>query len=258
MKLEGKRAVITGGGRGIGAAVASALAEEGASVVVSARSENEIESVAEELRGRGHTAWAVPCDVTDPAQIHGLAETAAERLGQVDILVNNAGTVTTAPLKSLTLESWNRTLAVNATGVFLCTKAFLPGMVERGWGRVVNVASIAGKTGGPYISAYSASKHAVLGFTRSIAAEVATTGVTVNAVCPGYVDTPMTDRSVERIVEKTGADPEKVRETMRRTSPQNRLMEPQEVALLVLNLCDPGARGMNGQAVVIDGGGVQS
>ena len=258
MELEGKRAVITGGGRGIGAAVASALAEEGASVVVSARSENEIESVAEELRGRGHTAWAVPCDVTDPAQIHGLAETAAERLGQVDILVNNAGTVTTAPLKSLTLESWNRTLAVNATGVFLCTKAFLPGMVERGWGRVVNVASIAGKTGGPYISAYSASKHAVLGFTRSIAAEVATTGVTVNAVCPGYVDTPMTDRSVERIVEKTGADPEKVRETMRRTSPQNRLMEPQEVALLVLNLCDPGARGMNGQAVVIDGGGVQS
>ena len=169
-------------------------------------------------------AWAVPCDVTDPAQIFGLAEIAGERLGRVDILVNNAGTVSSAPLKSLTLETWNHILAVNATGVFLCTKAFLPGMVERGWGRVVNVASIAGKTGGPYISAYAASKHAVLGFTRSVAAEVATTGVTVNAVCPGYVDTPMTDRSVERIVEKTGADPEAVRETMRRTSPQNRLM----------------------------------
>jgi NAD(P)-dependent dehydrogenase (short-subunit alcohol dehydrogenase family) len=258
MKLEGRGAVITGGGRGIGAAVASALAAEGASVMVSARSENEIESVAGELRQRGHTAWAVPCDVTDPAQIFGLAETAAERLGQVDILINNAGTVTSAPLKALTLETWNRTLAVNATGVFLCTKAFLPGMVERGWGRVVNVASIAGKTGGPYISAYAASKHAVLGFTRSVAAEVATTGVTVNAVCPGYVDTPMTDRSVERIVEKTGADPEKVRDTMRRTSPQNRLMQPEEIALAVVNLCDPGARGMNGQAVVIDGGGVQS
>lgn len=258
MKLEGKTAVITGGGRGIGAAVATALAAEGVSVVVSARSENEIEGVAEELRDRGYAAWAVPCDVTDPTQIFELAETAADRLGQIDILINNAGTVTTAPLKSLTLETWNSTLAVNATGVFLCTKAFMPGMIERGWGRVVNIASIAGKTGGPYISAYSASKHAVIGFTRSIAAEVATTGVTVNAVCPGYVDTPMTDRSVEHIVEKTGADPEKVRDTMRRTSPQNRLMDPEEIALLVVNLCDPGARGMNGQAVVIDGGGVQS
>jgi NAD(P)-dependent dehydrogenase (short-subunit alcohol dehydrogenase family) len=258
MRLEGRGAVITGGGRGIGAAVASVLAAEGAAVVVSARTEQEIEAVAGELRGRGHAAWAVPCDVTDPAQVLGLAATAGERLGQVDILINNAGTVTSTPLKSLTLEIWNRTMAVNATGVFLCTKAFLPGMVERGWGRVVNVASIAGKTGGPYISAYSAAKHAVLGFTRSVAAEVATTGVTVNAVCPGYVDTPMTDRSVERIVEKTGADPERVRETMRRTSPQNRFMEPAEVALLVVNLCDPGARGMNGQALVLDGGGVQS
>ncbi|MFQ5348930.1 MAG: SDR family NAD(P)-dependent oxidoreductase [Thermoanaerobaculia bacterium] len=258
MKLEGKTAVITGGGRGIGAVVAGALAEEGVSVVVSARSQSEIEGVAEELRGRGHTAWAVSCDVTDPAQIFALAEAAGEHLGRVDILVNNAGTVTSMPLKALTLETWNHTLAVNATGVFLCTKAFLPGMIESGWGRVVNIASIAGKTGGPYISAYSASKHAVIGFTRSVAAEVATTGVTVNAVCPGYVDTPMTDRSVERIVEKTGADPETVRETMRRTSPQNRLMEPQEVALQVVNLCDPGAKGINGQAVVVDGGGVQS
>jgi NAD(P)-dependent dehydrogenase (short-subunit alcohol dehydrogenase family) len=258
MKLEGKTAVITGGGRGIGAAVAEALAEEGVSLVVSARSEDEIESVAAGLRDRGHAAWAVPCDVTDPAQVFGLAETAGERLGPVDILINNAGTAPSAPLKSLSLDVWNHTLAVNATGVFLCTKAFLPGMVERGWGRVVNIASIAGKTGGPYISAYAASKHAVIGFTRSVAAEVATTGVTVNAVCPGYVDTPMTDRSVQRIVEKTGAEPEAVRDTMRRTSPQNRLMEPDEVALAVLNLCHPGARGMNGQAVVIDGGGVQS
>ena len=258
MKLEGRTAVVTGGGRGIGAAVAGALAEEGASVVVSARSEKEIESVAAELRGAGHTAWAVPCDVTDPVQVFALAETAGERLGRVDILVNNAGMVISAPLKSLSLEIWNQIMAVNATGVFLCTKAFLPGMVERGWGRVVNVASIAGKTGGPYISAYSASKHAVIGFTRSVAAEVATSGVTVNAVCPGYVDTPMTDGSVDRIVEKTGADPDQVRDTMRRASPQNRLMDPEEVALMVVNLCHPGARGVNGQAVVIDGGGVQS
>ena len=257
-RLEGKAAVVTGGGRGIGAAVALALAEAGASVVVSARSRDEIEAVAGELRDRGHVAWAVPCDVTDPAQVFTLAETAGEHLGRIDILVNNAGIVTSAPLRSLTLETWNRILAVNATGVFLCTKAFLPGMVERGWGRVVNVASIAGKTGGPYISAYAASKHAVIGFTRSLAAEVATTGVTVNAVCPGYVDTPMTDGSVARIVEKTGADPETVRETMRRTSPQNRLMQPEEVALAVVNLCDPAARGINAQAVVVDGGGVQS
>jgi len=256
--LAGRRAVITGGGRGIGAAVAEALADRGAAVVVSARTTDEIESVAAGVRDRGGRAWAVTCDVTEPGQIEALAAAGVELMGGVDILVNNAGIARSAPLKALSLEEWNLIQSVNVTGVFLCTQALLPGMIERNWGRVVNIASIAGKMGAPYIAAYSASKHAVIGFTRSVAMEVATTGVTVNAVCPGYVDTPMTADSVQNIVDKTGHDPELVMKNLRAMSPQNRLMESEEVAYLVASLCDERARGVTGQAWVLDGGGVQS
>jgi NAD(P)-dependent dehydrogenase (short-subunit alcohol dehydrogenase family) len=256
--LEGKRAVVTGGGRGIGAAVARALAAEGAAVLVAARSLAEVEAVAGELREIGCEAWAATCDVTDPLAVAALVRTAEERLGGVDILVNNAGIANSAPLRSLTLEVWNRTFAVNATGTFLCTQAFVPGMVERGWGRVVNVASIAARAGAAYIAAYAASKHAVLGFTRSVAAELATTGVTVNAVCPGYVDTAMTTDSVDRIVAKTSLTAEQARQAILKTSPQNRLLEPEEVAFQVVNLCDPRAKGITGQAIVLDGGGLLS
>jgi len=252
--LAGRTAVVTGGGRGIGAAVGRMLAEEGAAVVLAARTASEVEQVAEELRGTGHAAWGVACDVTDPGQVEALAAAARERMGRIDVLVNNAGIATSAPLKAITLETWNRVLAVNATGTFLCTQAMLPGMVERGWGRVVNVASIAGRTAAPYIAAYAASKHAVIGFTRAVAAEVAASGVTVNAVCPGYVDTQMTVESVARIAGKTGMPAAEARERILRTTPQNRLLEPEEVAYLVLALCDPRARGVNGQAVVLDGG----
>lgn len=258
MILEGKGAVVTGGGRGIGAAVAATLADAGAKVVVSARSNDEIEAVASELGGPDRGMFAVPCDVSDPDQVDALRERAEEHLGTVDILVNNAGIADSAPLKGVTLESWNRLMAVNATGTFLCTQAFLPAMVERGWGRVVNVASIAGKIAGPYMSAYAASKHAAIGFTRAVAAEVATTGVTVNAVCPGYVDTPMTDESVARIVDKTGAEANRARRSLEGMSPQKRLLDPDEVAYQVLCLCDPRARGVTGQGVVVDGGLVQS
>jgi len=252
--LAGKKAVVTGAGKGIGAAVARSLAAAGAEVLVAARTRSDVERVAAGLAADGYTAWAESCDVTDPAQIAALGRAAAEHLGQVDILVNNAGIAHSAPLKAISLDTWNRIFAVNVTGTFLCTQAFVPGMVERGWGRVVNVASIAGRAGAPYIAAYSASKHAVLGFTRSVAAEMAASGVTVNAVCPGYVDTDMTRDSVERIVEKTGRAAEQVTEAIRRTSPQNRLLDPEEVAYLVLSLCDPRAKGINGQAIVQDGG----
>jgi NAD(P)-dependent dehydrogenase (short-subunit alcohol dehydrogenase family) len=245
MSLQGRTAVVTGGGRGIGAAVACSLADAGAMVLVAARTRGEIDAVATVVGGR-----ALTCDVTDPASVAALAAAA----GRVDILVNSAGIASSAPLNAQTVEEWNRLFAVNVTGTFLCTQAFLPGMVKRTWGRVINIASVAGLTGAAYISAYSATKHAVVGFTRSVAAEVAAHGITVNAVCPGYVNTPMTEQSIRRIMEKTGMAREKALASILEMSPQRRLIEPEEVAHAVLALCHENGRGVNGQAIVIDGG----
>lgn len=256
--LAGRGAVVTGGGRGIGAAVAAVLAEAGAAVLVAARTANEVEAVAGALDARGHRAFATPCDVTDPASVATLATTAAARLSTVDVLVNNAGIAHSAPLQRIALEDWERLLAVNATGTFLCTQALLPAMVQRRWGRVINIASTAGLAGAKYIAAYSASKHAVIGFTQSVAAEVAAHGVTVNAICPGYVLTRMTEQSVARIREQTGKTQAEALEAILATSPQRRLIEPEEVADLALWLCGDGARGVNGQAIVMNGGGIRA
>ena len=171
MTLADRNAVIVGGGRGIGAAVARALAEAGASIVLAARTEGDITEVAAALRAAGHQAWPVRCDVTNPQDVENLVRVATEHLEHVDILVNSAGAASSAPIHKLTLEEWNALFAVNATGTFLCTQAFLPAMVERKWGRIVNVASVAGLMGSRYIAAYSASKHAAIGFTRCVAAE---------------------------------------------------------------------------------------
>jgi len=255
--LAGRGAVVTGAGRGIGMAVARALAGVGAAVVVAARTRDAIEAVAMELRAAGGRAWAVSCDVTNLANVQALARAAETHLGHVDILVNNAGISHSAPLQKITLEDWNRILTVNATGTFLCTQAFLPRMVERRWGRVVNIASVAGLGGGKYIAAYSASKHAVVGFTRSAAAEVAGTGVTVNAVCPGYVDTNMTRESVARIAAKTKMSPEAALRAALETTGQRRLISPEDVAHAVLTLCDDAGRETNGETVVIAEGGAQ-
>ena len=255
MELQGRRAVVTGGSRGIGRAVARALARAGASVVVTARSADAIQEVAGELQALGVHAEAIACDVTDPDQVQALAKGAAKALGGVDILVNNAGASSSAPFHGLSLDEWNRMLRVNATGPFLCTRAVLPSMIERGWGRVVTVASVAGLRGGRYIAAYAASKHAVMGLVRSVALEVATTGVTVNAVCPGFVDTPMTRESVARIVEKTGRSEQEALAAILESSAQRRLVTPEEVAHAVRFLCSEEARGVNGEALVIDGGG---
>lgn len=259
LPLAGRGAVVTGGGRGIGAATARALAEAGASVVVSARSEDQIRAVAEELTEAGHTAHAVACDVTRPEQVESLRDRSAELLGQApQILISNAGIATSNPLAKVSLEEWNRVFAVNVTGVFLCARAFVPAMVESGWGRVVHIASVAGKMGAPYITTYSASKHAVIGFTRSLAMELATRGVTVNAVCPGYVETEMTVESVTRMVEKTQLDPAGARAILERYSPQKRLFGADEVAFQALHLCHPSSSGITGQSIVLDGGGVQT
>ncbi len=255
--LAGRGAVVTGGGRGIGRAIAHALAARGAAVLVSARSEDEIAGVAAALRDTGAEAYAVRCDVTDEGAVERLAAEAAQRLGDVDMLVNNAGAAFAQPLHRLTLQEWRDVMAVNATGPFLCTRAFLPGMVERGRGRVVTVASVAGLSGAPYIAAYAAAKHAAVGFVRAIAAEVAASGVTVNAVCPGYVDTDMTRASIDRIVAKTGRSGEEARAAILERSPQGRLIDPDEVAEAVAFLCTDGARGITGEALVLDGGGLR-
>lgn len=253
MKFSGAVAVVTGGGRGIGAAVARALAAEGAAVVVAARSVDRIERVAGEIKKAGGQAWAVPCDVTDAASVHNLAQAAGRRAGMVDILVNNAGAAHSAPLAKTTLEDWNRVLSVNATGTFLCTQAFLPAMVLRKQGSVVNVASVAGLAGARYIAAYAAAKHAVIGLTRSVAAELEGSGVTCNAVCPGFVDTEMTKESVARVVGKTGKSAADALAAMLASAGQQRLIRVDEVAKAVLALCDPKGERPNGTAVTIKG-----
>ncbi len=256
--LEGRTAVVTGAGRGIGRAAALALVGAGARVLVAARSADEIGRLGDELRGAGHEAWPHPCDVTREKEVDGLAAFARERLGAVDVLVQSAGMAFSAPLHRMTLEKWEEIFRVNVTGTFLCTRAFLPPMMEQGWGRIVHVASVAGLAGAKYISAYSASKHAVVGFTRSVAAEAAAAGVTVNAICPGYVDTGMTRESVDRIVEKTGLSEEMALASIVATNPQGRLIEPEEVAGAILWLCSDDARSVNGQAIAIDGGALLS
>ena len=258
MKLENKIALITGGGRGIGRAIALSFAAEGAQIVVAARTVSQVESVAHEITNQFHSrTLAIACDVSNVKSVGAMFAEAAEFFGRgPDILVNNAGIAESAPISKTDDELWDRHLAINLSGSFYCTRAALPQMAERGWGRIINIASIAGKTGAPYIAAYSASKHGLLGLTRSTALEMATKGITANAICPGYVDTEMTTRGVENITRKTGRSAEEAMEAIRKMSPQNRLVTSEEVAALALLLASEEGRAINGQAINVDGGSV--
>ncbi|MEO1203427.1 MAG: SDR family NAD(P)-dependent oxidoreductase [Pseudomonadota bacterium] len=246
MSLAGQHALVSGGSTGIGLAIARSLADAGATVTIASRNIERLEAVAAEHRG----IEAVQLDVAD-------ADAVSDRMSAiapVDILVNNAGIVSTAPFERSTLDEFERIMAVNLYGTFLCTQAVLPGMRERNRGRIVNVASTAALKGYAYVSMYTASKHAVLGMTRALALELADTPITANCVCPGFTDTPMADGAIDHLTGRTGRSEDEVLAELVKHNPQKRLIDPSEVAATVLWLCSEDSRSINGQAIAVAGG----
>ena len=256
--LEGKTAIVTGGGRGIGEAIALALAAEGCSVLVAGRTAAHLERVAGQIQASGRDSLAVVCDVADPQSVEALFRAARERWEQLDILVNNAGQSHSELLVRLSLETWKRVLDINLTGTFLCSQAALRWMLPRKRGRIINIASTAARIGFRYAGAYAAAKHGVIGLTRTMALETATSGVTVNAVCPGWVATDMIQRAVETINAKTGMAPDQALEILANESPQKRVIQPEEIASAVVWLASDAAQGVTGQAINVSGGQVMS
>jgi NAD(P)-dependent dehydrogenase (short-subunit alcohol dehydrogenase family) len=252
--MGSRHAVVTGAARGIGAAIARALAAEGARLTLMGRRLDALQALARELPGPGHAAVVV--DVADAASVQAAFAQARQANGPVGILVNNAGQAESAPFGKTTLELWERLLAVNLTGTFLCTQAALPDMLAAQAGRVVNIASTAGQKGYAYVSAYVAAKHGVVGLTRSLALEVAKKGITVNAVCPGYTETDILRDSIANVMAKTGRSEAQARAELAAGNPQGRIVLPEEVAQAVCWLCAPGASAVTGQAVSVSGGEV--
>ena len=244
-------ALVTGGGRGIGREIALALVRDGLDVAVGARTREQVEDVAAAARVLGGRALALELDVTDLEGIRRAVARTETALGPVDVLVNNAGIAEAAPFLKTDPDLWDRHLRVNATGPFLLTRAVLAGMLERRWGRVINIASLVGLYGAPYVTAYTASKHALVGLTRALAVEVAGRGVTVNAICPGYVATDLVWSAARNIEAKTGRSFDEAVASLARINPGGRLIEPAEVAAVALKLVWDDAT--NGEAIVLDG-----
>ncbi len=255
LDLNDRHAVVTGGGSGIGLAVARQLLAAGGRVTLMGRDAARLSAATQDLAPAGlerlHTQV---CDVGDESSVQSAFARVGERMGPVDILVNNAGQVETAPLTRTSLALFQQMLQVNLTGTFLCSREVLPAMLAARQGRIINVASTAALKGYAYVAAYCAAKHGVLGLTRALAAEVARKGVTVNAVCPGYTETEIVQRAIETLVAKTGRTADEARAELAAANPQGRLIQPEEVALQVLMLASPAAAGINGQALALDGG----
>lgn len=254
-QLGGRHAVITGGGRGIGQSIAIEIARLGADVTLMSRDMTALEAHARKIRDLcAVRVEAISVDMSQPVSIRAAFETAAERMGAVSVLVNNAGIAHAAPLLRTSLDKWNELISVDLTAPFLCIQQVLKSMTAGGFGRIVNVSSTAGLTGYAYVAAYCAAKHGLIGLTRALAIEVAKSGVTINAVCPGYTDTDIVANTVSNIVGKTGRTPEQALTELLAHNPQGRLVKPEEVAEAVGWLCLPGSQSITGQSIVIAGG----
>jgi NAD(P)-dependent dehydrogenase (short-subunit alcohol dehydrogenase family) len=249
-------ALVTGAGKGIGAAISLALATDGVSVAVAARTEADVQRMAAAIQARGGQALPIVCDVTQPDSIAAGVAAVEQALGPINILVNNAGQGGSHKFIGHDDGLWHHLLNVNLNSVYYVSKAVVPGMVTARWGRIINIASIASKVGGKYIAAYTASKHGVLGLTRALAVELVSDSITVNAICPGYVDTPLTDQAIANISARTQLEADQARAILEKTSPQNRLISPDEVAAVAVMLVSEAARGITGQAINVDGGAV--
>lgn len=251
--LSGKHALVTGGSRGIGAAVVEILLAHGARVTSVSRTNASPPNRSSGAES-GDALHHVSADVTDPESVKKAFDSARGRFGEIAILVNNAGQAASAPFLKTDAALWRRMMAVNLDGTFHCTQAALAGMLAAGWGRIINIASTAGLTGYGYVTAYCAAKHGVVGLTRALAVEVATKGVTVNAVCPGFTDTDIVKEAVANIVAKTGRAAEQAQAELASRNPQKRLVRPDEVANTVAWLCLPGSEAITGQAIAVAGG----
>jgi NAD(P)-dependent dehydrogenase (short-subunit alcohol dehydrogenase family) len=254
--LKQKIVLITGGSGGLGRALAAIFLTQGYRVVITARNQDRLNATAEQISINGGQVLALPCDIVDKDQIKGLADRIATKWGRVQILINNAGIARAVNFADMPEELWDETLQTNLTGAYNCCKVFLPDMIQAKWGRIINIASTAAKVGFSHVTAYSASKHGLIGFTRSLALETARQGITVNAICPGYLDDERTRENAKLMAQKTGKSGQEILQLFAASAPQNRLIAPDEVASLALLMASEKLAGMTGQAINVDGGAV--